>query len=410
MTADGGWAAGRGRTTGRARAAALAGFGQSRLSRYAEVPLGEHAIEAAQAALADAGLNAARIDGVACARDQPFATDQAPDDGISLVTSGYLIDRLGLSPAWSADYPGTVGNALVDAIDAVESGRCDCLLLFGALHSPAGRYGHTAQSAASGDAAFKAPYGLFAPAAAAQAWTRYQHRYRSGSRDQMAAFVVQARANGLDNSRGYWAQSEAAALSPDDYLSAPLVSTPLSRLDCDIPVQVAGAFVITTAERARDLRRRPAFVRGVGRSRTGRAFGLHSWSLERATAEAADIGADLWRNAGCGPTDIDVADIYDGFSIIAIHWLEGLGFCPVGEAFEFIQDGRIARDGALPVNPSGGSLGSGRLHGINHLMDGMLQVTDRAGATQIPGAELALVTIGPPSCFAGAIVLGREPA
>jgi acetyl-CoA acetyltransferase len=103
-----------------------------------------------------------------------------------------------------------------------------------------------------------------------------------------------------------------------------------------------------------------------------------------------------------------LANLYDGFSIMTIFWMEAFGLCREGEAFDFIQDGRIAPTGQLPINPSGGNLGGGRMHGINHLMDGMLQVSGRSGKRQVENADLAVVALGM-GWAAGALVLGKEP-
>jgi len=189
-----------------------------------------------------------------------------------------------------------------------------------------------------------------------------------------------------------------------------MVSRPISVLDCDIPVQGAGAFIITTAERAKDLAKPAAHVHGIAEGPPHERSLLTEQSLDEQIENGRAMSAALWTDSGLGPTDIDVADLYDGFSIMTPLWLEYLGFCREGEAFDFMQDGRIAQDGVLPVNPSGGNLGGGRLHGVNHLMDAMLQVTGRSGQRQVEGAELAVVAISPPLWASGLLVLGKNPA
>jgi acetyl-CoA acetyltransferase len=240
-------------------------------------------------------------------------------------------------------------------------------------------------------------------------WSQYQARYRSGSREQMAALVTQLRRNGLAFEGSYWAQYKPVELSIDDYLNARMVSRPVSIFDCDIPVQGAAAFIVTTAERAKDLAQPAAYVRGVAGPVPTRGKVTVDEALDEQMADFRDIGGRLWTDAGCGPADISVANLYDGFSLMPILWLEALGFCGAGEGFEFIQDGRIAPSGILPVNPSGGNLGGGRLHGINHFMDAVLQVSGRSGKRQIEGADLALITIGI-SWAGAAFILGKDPA
>jgi acetyl-CoA acetyltransferase len=219
---------------------------------------------------------------------------------------------------------------------------------------------------------------------------------------------VQERKNGLLYEGSYWYQHQPKELSVGEYLDARIVSTPLSINDCDLPIQGVGAFVLTTGERAKDLRHPPAYVCGIGESEVPLS-GIPIVTLDVQLANAKSIGASLWADSGLALGDVKVADLYDGFSMLTISWLEGLGFCGEGEGFEFIQEGRIAIDGELPVNPSGGSIGSGRLHGCNHLMDGILQVMGRSGRRQVSNAEVALVAIGPPHPTSPALLLSRHP-
>jgi len=400
--------------------AAFAGFGQSRVFRGPEAPLGELAVEASLAAIKDAGLDLSQIDGVACTPDAPFSRGESAD-GIEFVSTNYMVKALGMEPRWTADVPGMISNSALAAIRAVESGECNYALLFRALHNPgSGAYGHTQETKAgeiqlSGTDViyaveqFRASYGLYPPAdGAALPWSQYQAKYNSGSREQMAALIIQSRKNGLAFEGSYWAQYKPVELTLDDYLNARMVSRPVSIFDCDIPVQGAGAFIITTADRARDLAQPAAYVHGIADGVPARRTVTVDEALEEQLAHNRDIGRRLWADAGCAPSDMKIADIYDGFSIMTIFWMEAFGLCGEGEAFDFIQDGRIAPTGILPINPSGGNLGSGRLHGVNHLMDGMLQVAGRSGTRQIKDADLAVVAVGM-GWAAGAFVLGRDP-
>ena len=407
--------------TTKRHSAAFVGFGQSRVFRGPDVPLGELAAEASVAAITDAGMTRDQIDGVVCTPDAPFARGRS-SDGTEFVSTEYLVKALGLEPRWTADVAGTIGNSALAAIRAVESGECHYALLFRALHNPgSGSYGHT-QESQTGEIEtsgldehhrveqFRTPYGLYPPAdAAALPWSRYQAKYKSGSREQMAALVLQARRNGLAYEGGYWAQYRPTELTVEDYLTARMVSRPVSIYDCDLPVQGAGAFIITTADRARSLAQPAAYVHGVADGTPTRGTVTVDEAWEEQLADNQDIGRRLWADCGYSAGDVDVANLYDGFSFMTIVWLEALGFCGVGEAFDFIQNGRISPSGDLPVNPSGGNLGGGRLHGINHLMDAMLQVSGRSGERQIPGAELAAVAVGM-GWAAGAFLLGKEPA
>lgn len=397
--------------SGRRHTAAFVGVGQSRLMRYDDVPLGLLAVEACRAAVADAGLDMSQIDGIACIPRQPYDTAGAQIDGRDFVSTHFLLRNLGIpSTRWGSNVDIMLAHSVAEAVNAVEAGACSYALVFRALHSPRGGYGHTTSAVAAGEQQFRAPYGRFPPADFAQMWTRYQSVYGSGSREQMATFVLQERKNGLLWEQGYWAQYHPEPLTLDEYMSARMITTPFCLFDCDIPVQGCGAFVITTAERAADLSNAPAYVLGTAAP----YFASHEnvvsrgHTLEMHEACGRVIAANLWADSGLSTKDIQVANLYDGFSFITMLWLEALGFCGYGEAFDFIQDGRITPDGELPLNPGGGNLGTGRLHGFNQLLESVLQVTGRAGKRQIDGADVAIATVGPPARGAS-LLIGRHP-
>lgn len=369
------------------------------------MPLGVLAAEACRAAIADAGLDVSQIDGVACVPEQHLIVDRPTYDGTDFVTCQSVIRSLGINARWGENVNGMVGRSLVAALAAVQAGLCNYAVVFRAMHNPSGPYGLTSIQSAHGPLQFEMPYGVYPPNIFAQLWHRYQHIYSSGSREQMATFAIQMRQNGLLWEHSYWAQYNPKPLTVDEYLTARMVSTPLSIFDCDIPVQGCGAFVVTTADRAADLPHNPAYVRGIAASTFSRPDGILSFTLEHEMACGSRLAADLWRDSHLRAQDVSLANLYDGFSIIALLWLEAMSLCGKGESFEFIQDGRIGLDGALPLNPSGGNLGVGRLHGVTHMLDSVLQVMGRAGPRQVPNVDLALTTIGPLS-RATAILLG----
>jgi acetyl-CoA acetyltransferase len=391
--------------------AAFIGVGLSDLTRFDERPLGLHAVEAARRAIDDAGLAVEDIDGIACIPRQPFDTEGALIDGLDFVSTNALLRYLGLSSVrWGSNVDIMLAHSLTEAINAVEAGAANHALVFRSLRSSRGGYGQTQGQQANGDQQYRGPYGRFPPADFAQMWHRYQHVYNNGSREQMATFVVQERENGLRTEWGYWSRFKPESLTREAYLDARIISSPFGLYDCDIPVHGCGAFIITTAERAADLTASPAYVLGTAAP----YFAMHENVVSRGhTLEFHEecgrtIASNLWADSGLGPSDISVANLYDGFSFIAMLWLEALGFAPHGEAFDYIQDGRIAPDGELPLNTGGGNLGTGRLHGVNQALESVLQVTGRAGARQIDHAETAVFTVGPPARGA-AVILGRSP-
>jgi acetyl-CoA acetyltransferase len=258
----------------------------------------------------------------------------------------------------------------------------------------------TDPAAARGRSQFIAPYGLFAPGTYALHAQRYLAEF-GGTREQLAAFAVQNRANGLLNEHGYWRQHRPEPLTIEEYMDSPMVSWPLCRHDCDIPVEGCGAFLVTSVERARDQVGRPAYILGTA-APTYRPRGV-VLSLEEFHTAGAQLGRALWASAGLGVSEVDTANVYDGFSVLAPLWMEALGFCGRGEALPIIAAGRTAIGGELPLNTSGGNQGAGRMHGVPHLMEAAAQVMGRAGLRQLEGADVSIAVVGPLHHGAGVV-------
>ena len=152
-------------------------------------------------------------------------------------------------------------------------------------------------------------------------------------------------------------------------MTSRMISYPLCIHDCDIPVQACAAFVLTNEERAKDLRNPPVYVRGTS-APVGAPKSL-VMSLEEFMGCGAMVGRHLWRQAGVGPEDVSIANLYDGFSMLTPMWAEALGFCGEGEGFSWMNET------SLPLNTSSGNLGSGRTHGISQMLDSVLQLMGR---------------------------------
>ena len=193
-----------------------------------------------------------------------------------------------------------------------------------------------------------APQGFFGPLAMiAFTYNEYLQRY-GASREAMATVLVEARKNGARIPWSYW---HDRPLTAEKYLDAPQIVDPICRLDCDIPVDGAAAFVLTSAERAADLPNKPVYIAGYASgSPTRRRLPLH-WPLDDLMDTGAETARRLWEAAGVGPAEVDLPQVYDGFSPFVYFWLEVLGFCPVGEAHRFVQAGGIDSD--LPVGLPG---------------------------------------------------------
>ncbi len=388
---------------------AIVGAAMARSVRHAHVPIGAIAIETAERAIADAGLTRGDIDGVACGVSLPSYAmkDRTKRPGFEFVDSNYLIEHLELRPEWQLD-DGSFPPALAHAVFAVASGAASCVLVNRTLHNPAGRYNEMVSQEARGWDQWSAPYGVVAPATLiAMPYMEYQQR--SGCRrEHMATLVLQERHNVQRIPEAYWYGRE---LTFEDYMGARMIGDPMCLFDNDIPVDGGGSFVVTTAERARDLANKPVYVTSWAKVRNPMEWlpGSHG-TLDGFYQRGEDVARRLWAHSGWGPEDVQVVQLYDGFTPLVLWWLEVLGFCGRGEAWQFIQDGRIAADGPLPLNSGGGNQGWGRVHGVPHVLECYLQLTGRAGERQTPGAERALSTYATPGHAIGeALLYSTDP-
>ena len=386
---------------------AIVGYAQSPAQRRSPEPLGVTALRTARAAIADAGLTVEQIDGFTSSALLPTSGEHRSQDGVSTVSSDWLAQHLGGEPKYVAGFQGIgqLSGSLGLAVNALASGAADYVLLHRALSSPAGKYNDNPTTAFGGAQQWTAPQGFFgALPPIAMAATEYCQRY-GATREAMAHVVVEARKNGARLPWSYWRDKP---LTIDQYMAEPMICDPMSRLDCDIPVHGVGAFVLTRADRAKDLPHRPVFISGLAN-----AYPMHNrlqlhWTLDDMM-EAGRVQAErLWASAGFGAKDVDLPQVYDAFSPFVFIWLEALGLCPTGEAHRMIMDGGIDSDrpGALPALSGGGSLGNGRLHGLPQLLECYRQLSGRAGERQRE-ASRAILAYSAPN-FGGSMAFSNE--
>ncbi|MGO9928646.1 MAG: thiolase family protein [Mycobacterium sp.] len=387
---------------------AIVGYAHSQVCRRAERPLGAQAVDTARAAIADAGLRVEQIDGFVSSSLLPSAGGQTAEDGVSTVSSAWLAQHLGAEPRYVAGFEGIgqITGSVGIAVNAVASGAADYVLFHRALHNPAGRYHANPMRQASGPQQWTAPQGFFGPLAMiALPYNEYLQRFGAG-RESMAAVVVEARKNGARIPWSYW---HDRPLGIDEYLSAPMLFDPVCRYDCDIPVDGVAAFVFTAADRAKDLPHPPVYVAGYAAGTpTRRRLPLH-WPLDDIVDGGAATARRLWAHAGITAADVDLPQVYDGFSLFVWLWLEVLGLCPPGEAHRFVEAGGIDSDrpGAIPALSGGGALGNGRMHGIPQMLECYLQLARRAGDRQRDGATIGLACHSSPH-FGGAVAYSAE--
>jgi acetyl-CoA acetyltransferase/uncharacterized OB-fold protein len=383
---------------------ALTGVGQSRVGRRLMVDPLTLTVDACLAAVADAGLTLDDIDGLST------YPSRVGSPGFSEGGIAPLTEALQLRPTWingAGDTPGQSG-AIVAAMLAVASGLCRHVLCYRTLwessYAALVREGRWDQPAAraTGMTEFLAPFGAMSAAnwIAVQA-SHYFHRY-GGDRTMLGWIAVNARANAARNPEAVYREP----FTIDDYLAARLVTTPFGLYDCDVPVDGAVAVIVSAIETAADRPRPPVLVEAVGTQILERL----SWDQDTLSHEPQTKGPSrhLWSRTSVRPDEVDLALLYDGFTFNAVSWLESLGFCEPGGARDFIDQGRgIALGGRLPVNPHGGQLSAGRLHGFGHVREAMLQLRGEAAGRQVPDARIAVVTTGG-GAPGGALLLRRD--
>jgi acetyl-CoA acetyltransferase len=385
---------------------AIAGVGFSPIERRTPVPIGRFAADAAAAALADCGLDPAEVDGLATYPTAPFL-GAANRNGEDVVNIEFFLDphASGTVRWYSQAGEGLIAASLRDATNALLAGACRYVLVWRAMYVPRGTYGTLTSNRAVGDAQFTAPYGCVSPIQwHALAYRRYLERY-GGKREALAALAVSSRANANLNPHAVFADRP---LSVEDYLGARMVSDPLGLFDCDVPVTACVAAVLTTAERARDLRHPPAYVAGIAQQTTRRRPAI-SYTLHDHIDSGRPMVEQLWAQSGLGVADIGAAELYDGFGPSTLYWLEAAGFCGRGEALDFIQGEHITLRGELPVNTFGGSLSQGRLHGMGHVVEAVHQLRGTAGERQLADPGAVIVLDGSPMLRGGGLVLTSQP-
>ncbi|MBW2359459.1 MAG: thiolase family protein [Deltaproteobacteria bacterium] len=401
-------------TEGLARRACITGAAQSQVGRrLGRDPL-ELTLDACIAAIEDAGLSRQDIDGLAT-----YPGNVGTPRGFSGAGISEVHDALRLELDWfdgGPEQPGQLG-AVINACMAVATGVVKHVLVFrsvweGTAQGKGGRQGLglPGEEGGSGRAPrmsgmmeFTLPFRSYS-AANWIAMSAQRHFYEYGTtREQLAQIALNARSNAALNPKAIYREP----MSLDDYLSARMISTPFCLYDCDVPVDGATAVVVSSTEAARDCRKPALWVESVGSALRGRP----SWDQfdDLTTMALRDAGAMLWERTDLKPADVDVAELYDGFSFIALAWLEALGFCGKGEGGAFVEGGaRIARNGELPLNTHGGQLSAGRLHGYGFLHEACVQLWGEGGERQVPGDPRVAVAAAGGGPLGGCLLLRRD--
>lgn len=385
---------------------AITGIGQSAITRGAGCSALALAVDAALEAIADAGLTRADIDGMAT---WPGADNNA--SGFSPVGIPELQDALRLKLGWYSNCGETAGQygAIFNAIAAIHAGYARHVLIFRSVYEATARKTAFANALSKagerqhGPFTWYAPYHMYA-AATQQALFFQRYVHESGIKpEQVAQIAINGRRNAALNPKAIY----TTPLTVEDYLAAPIISTPLRLLDCDVPVDGCTGIILSARDAAKDTPHPVTRIEAVGTNMQYR----NSWTQLDALATQAqpEVAKMMWSRTDLTPGDVDVAELYDGFSFHTINWLENFGFCGRYEAGDFIGDGsRISLTGELPINTHGGSLSAGRTHAYGQVHEAVLQLRGVAGRRQVGNSPkvAALSTAGGP--LAGCFLLVRD--
>lgn len=397
---------------------AVVGVGMSEIGRMLPRPIGQLAVEASMAAIADAGLKMEDIDGFCGPED-------GRDPGIASASLMWMVEGLGIERVnwWSQANNISVG--LGSAINAVANNLCDYAVVWNTVRqNRSGGFGAGRQTRVASKEPPKAvtmqeqfgyPYGIgdgeltrYAPA-----YMRYM-QLSGAKREHLGAYSLAARDGARNNPRALFRDQ---TLTMEDYMSCRMIADPLCLFDCDMPIDGSVAIVLARADKAKDLAQPPAYIT---------AYGTSGWSWQHLLPDcsteftidysAGNTARTLWASTDMRQKDMDGAFFFDGFGSNIYFFLEAFGFAPKGESWEYIQDGRIALGGELPINTHGGNLSEGRLSGMGHWVEAARQIQNRAdnkpgdGARQIKDAENVLLVSmlglgGKPT----GVILSKEP-
>ena len=388
----------------------ITGVGQSKVGRRLGVDPLALTADACLAAIEDAGLTREDIDGLST-----YPGGAVPGAaGFSGAGITDVQEMLRLDLDWfcgGMELPGQLGS-VINACMAVATGLAKHVLCFRTVwESTAQGGGRRAGIGGGGGGSFRAsgqlqwtlPFGA-ASAAVWIAMNAQRHFHEFGTtREQMAWIAINARRNaGLNPDAIY-----RDPMTHDDYMNVRMISDPFCLYDCDVPVDGSTAIIVSAADAAKDTRKAPLTVQSVGSALRGRP----SWDQfdDLTTMALRDASAMLWEKTDLKPADVDVAELYDGFSFISMCWLEALGFCGKGESGAFIEGGqRIALEGELPLNTHGGQLSAGRLHGYGFLHEAAVQLWGEGGARQVPGDPKVAVAAAGGGPLGGCLLLARD--
>lgn len=378
------------------------GIGQSEVGKKLERHPLLLTVDAVKEALAEAGLGIDQIDGVST---YPGRVSQML--GFSPVGADELIDALGIKATWYAG-GGEISSqlgAIVAAVGAIKSGQARHIICYrtvyeaGAMAKP-DEYPMPRRDRVDGMSQWTAPFNALSAAVwVAQYAMRHIKKYGM-TREQLAQIALNDRKNALLNPK---ALMYGKPLSMDEYLSARMIAEPFCLFDCDQYTDASTVLIVSAGDALDEVKCTPVRIAAMAGS-----VDRHSWDQAEWMA-SYDTGRDLWQRTDYTAADVDTVQLYDGFSFLAVTWLEALGFCERGEGGKFIEGGqRIALDGELPMNTFGGQIGAGRFHGFGFAHESVLQLRGKGGERQIKGDPKVAIATSGGGPLATALLLARD--
>jgi acetyl-CoA acetyltransferase len=375
------------------RPVAIVGAGYTELTRKPDRPSADLAVEACRQAILDAGLEPAAVDGI------NLQTHHGPAPDLSSITAGIGLGDI----RWSVDGGLGVG-ALAHAAQAVAAGACRAVVVCKMMDTLAPVNTPTVDpdtGEVGGPEQFEVPYGLgYTMQRVGFLMRRWMDRY--GIKDEQVGWLtVVERAHAMLNERAIF----STPLTIGDYLSSRWIAEPIRLLDCDYPVNGAFAYVLAGEHVARAVSPDPIWLLGWA----GPGMGDVIPHLRPEDPPGRNpLAEELYRDTGLSPGDLDVWMLYDGFSFLAMQWMETLGLVPPGESGSYVEGGeRILYTGEHPLNTHGGQLSEGRLHAAGHIVEAFQQVRGTAGARQAARADRAVISTAFPH-NGGVAVIGRR--
>lgn len=379
---------------------AIAGVGSTEYSLDSGRSVLSLAVEACQGAMDDAGLAPQEVDGILAFNVGDSVPTESVAAGLGLTEVNYAFDWYG---------GGFAPCALIEtACMAISSGRCQSVLIYRAMN---GRSGFRLGGGGGGEAfrakwagQYRVPYGWLSFGQNMAMWCRRHMEEFGTTQEDLAAIAITQRENALLNERAI----QRKPMTIDDYMSSRVIVEPFHLYDMSLESDGACALLVTSFDRARDGKKKPVCVSAtafLARTTVGDPLWADSFLWSDLTENYTRIIAPkMYQEAGIGPEDVDIAEIYDCFTYTVLMGLEGLGFCKKGEGGPFASSGAIGLHGSIPTNTHGGMLSEAYVHGMNVIAEAVMQLRGEGGARQVSDAEVAVVTSGATTIGSGCIL------